>query len=84
MSHAPALQRLAVELSLDADDLAAAHAWLEAYDRWASWSDSVVGQAESQLLWSGFYQQNIDAGWGNPLPIPTPPHPEYTSAHAVT
>jgi hypothetical protein len=31
-----------------------------------------------------YVQQHIDAGWGNPLPIPTPPHPEYTSAHAVT
>lgn len=31
-----------------------------------------------------YIQQYIDAGWGNPLPIPTPPHPEYSSAHAVT
>jgi hypothetical protein len=30
-----------------------------------------------------YIQQHIDAGWGNPLPVGTPPFPEYTSTHSV-
>jgi hypothetical protein len=30
-----------------------------------------------------YIQSHIDAGWGNPLPVTTPPFPEYTSGHSV-
>ena len=30
-----------------------------------------------------YIRQHIDAGWGDPLPLVTPPFPEYTSGHSV-
>jgi hypothetical protein len=30
-----------------------------------------------------YIQQHLDAGWGNPLPVTTPPFPEYSSGHSV-
>jgi hypothetical protein len=30
-----------------------------------------------------FVRSHIDPGWGNPLPLVTPPFPEYTSGHSV-
>ncbi|HEX5579858.1 MAG TPA: vanadium-dependent haloperoxidase [Candidatus Limnocylindria bacterium] len=30
-----------------------------------------------------YIRSYIDAGWGNPLPVTTPPFPEYTSGHSV-
>ncbi len=30
-----------------------------------------------------YIRQYIDQGWGNPLPLTTPPFPEYTSGHSV-
>ncbi|HEX6474373.1 MAG TPA: vanadium-dependent haloperoxidase [Candidatus Limnocylindria bacterium] len=30
-----------------------------------------------------YIRSNIDPGWGNPLPVTTPPFPEYTSGHSV-
>ncbi|HEX5502466.1 MAG TPA: AAA family ATPase, partial [Thermomicrobiales bacterium] len=53
---AGALQRLAAALALDAGDLAAAQAWLEAHDRWLAWSDATLGRAESDLLWAAHYR----------------------------
>jgi DNA-binding CsgD family transcriptional regulator len=44
------LQRLAVELSLDRGDLASARVWLEAHDRWLTWSGAVLGLSEAQAL----------------------------------
>ncbi len=40
------LQRLAVQVALDAGDLPTARAWLEAHDRWLDWSEAVLGRAE--------------------------------------
>jgi DNA-binding NarL/FixJ family response regulator len=47
-----ALQRLAAGLALDAGDLAAARAWLEAHDRWLGWSGAVLGRADGRLGWA--------------------------------
>jgi len=44
------LQRLAVELSLDGGDLAGAREWLEAHERWLTWSGVVLGLSEAQQL----------------------------------
>jgi ATP/maltotriose-dependent transcriptional regulator MalT len=44
------LQRLAVELSLDSGDLASAREWLEAHERWLTWSGAVLGLSEAQVL----------------------------------
>jgi DNA-binding CsgD family transcriptional regulator len=44
------LQRLAVELSLDSGDLASAREWLEAHERWLTWSGAVLGLSEAQAL----------------------------------
>lgn len=30
-----------------------------------------------------YIQEHIDPGWGNPLPVTTPPHPDYLAAHAT-
>jgi hypothetical protein len=30
-----------------------------------------------------YVQEHIDPGWGSPLPLATPPFPEYTSGHSV-
>jgi DNA-binding CsgD family transcriptional regulator/tetratricopeptide (TPR) repeat protein len=51
------LQRLAVALSLDADDLSAARAWLEAHDRWMAWSGAVLGLSEGAVLWARYHHQ---------------------------
>jgi DNA-binding CsgD family transcriptional regulator len=50
------MQRLAVALSLDAGDLAAAWVWLDTHHRWLDWSGAVLGQAEGQLLWARYHQ----------------------------
>ena len=44
------LQRLAVELSFDSGDLASAREWLEAHERWLTWSGAVLGLSEAQVL----------------------------------
>jgi DNA-binding CsgD family transcriptional regulator len=44
------LQRLAVELSFDGGDLAGAREWLEAHERWLTWSGAVLGLSEAQAL----------------------------------
>jgi class 3 adenylate cyclase/tetratricopeptide (TPR) repeat protein len=49
------LQRLAVDLSLDAGDLAGSRTWLEAHDRWIAWSQSLLGQAEGSLSWARYH-----------------------------
>lgn len=49
------IQRLAVELALDAGDLPTATAWLEAHDRWLTWSGAVHGRAEEKLLWARYF-----------------------------
>lgn len=43
------LQVLAVDLALDAGDLAAANAWLEANGRWLAWSGAVAGRVEHEV-----------------------------------
>jgi DNA-binding CsgD family transcriptional regulator len=50
------LQRLAATLALDAGDLPTARAWLEAHDRWLTWSGAVLGQSESQALWAHYHR----------------------------
>ena len=50
------LQRLAADLSLDAGNLPGARAWLEAHDRWLTWSESVLGRAEGQVAWARWHQ----------------------------
>src|SRR5215217_8210270 len=50
------LQRLAVDLCLDAGDLRTARAWLEAHDRWLAWSESVLGRADG-LVCSARWQR---------------------------
>jgi DNA-binding CsgD family transcriptional regulator len=50
------LQRLAVTLALDAGDRSTAQAWLEAHDRWLTWSGAVLGQSEGQALWGRYYR----------------------------
>jgi DNA-binding CsgD family transcriptional regulator len=54
------LQRLAADLCLDADDLPAARAWLEAHDAWLAWSGSVLGRADGQVAWARYHQATGD------------------------
>jgi DNA-binding CsgD family transcriptional regulator len=58
------LQRLAVELCLDASDLPGAQAWLEAHDRWLHWSASVLGQADGRLAWARWHLAAGDTAQG--------------------
>jgi len=55
-----ATQRLAVNLSLDAEDLPGARAWLEAHDRWLDWSGAVLWRSEGRLLWSRYFRERGD------------------------
>ncbi len=55
------LQRLAVDLCLDADDPSAARAWLEAHDRWLAWSGSVLGRADGRVVWARYHRATGDA-----------------------
>ena len=54
------LQRLAVQLALDAGDLDQARAWLEAQDRWLAWGGAVRRQTDAQLLWARYHDANGD------------------------
>ncbi|HEX6737775.1 MAG TPA: AAA family ATPase, partial [Vicinamibacteria bacterium] len=51
-----AVQRLAIEVALDAGDLPAARAWLACRDRWLTWSGAVLGRAEGQLGWAAYHR----------------------------
>jgi DNA-binding CsgD family transcriptional regulator len=53
-------QRLAIRLSLDAGDLDLARRWLRSHDDWLDWSGSVIGQAESLLLWGELHRADGD------------------------
>jgi DNA-binding CsgD family transcriptional regulator len=50
------LQRLAVDLALDARDFPTARAWLTLHDRWFAWMGAVLGLAEGKLLWARFHR----------------------------
>jgi hypothetical protein len=50
------LQRLAVDLCLDAGDLSGARAWLEAHDQWIAWGECLLGLAEGRLAWARYHR----------------------------
>jgi len=50
MHTALTLQCLAARMALDAGDLTAARAWLEALDHWLAWSGATLGQAEGHSV----------------------------------
>ncbi|HET8629990.1 MAG TPA: AAA family ATPase [Thermomicrobiales bacterium] len=50
------LLHLAATLALDAGDLPAARAWLEAHDRWLAWAGAVLGRAEGALGWAAYHR----------------------------
>jgi DNA-binding CsgD family transcriptional regulator len=54
---ATGLQRLAVALALDADDLPAAREWLGAHDRWLTWSEAVLWRSEGRALWARHHRR---------------------------
>lgn len=55
-----AVQRVAATLALDAGDLAAADAWLEAHERWLAWSGAVPGRSEGAQLRARYRAQAGD------------------------
>jgi predicted ATPase/DNA-binding CsgD family transcriptional regulator len=55
-----AIQRLAAELSVDANDLPGARAWLEAHDRWLEWSKAALWRPEGKLLWARYFAKKGD------------------------
>ena len=57
-----ALMRVAAALCLERGDLAAAHAWLAAHDRWLKWSGAVLGQADGQCAWASYALAAADLG----------------------
>jgi DNA-binding CsgD family transcriptional regulator len=54
--QAMAVQRLAIDLALDAGDLPAASAWLASHDAWLAWSGAVRGQADGRRLWARYHR----------------------------
>jgi DNA-binding CsgD family transcriptional regulator len=54
------LQRLAVNLALDAGDTTTAKAWLAAHDRWLDWSDCRLGLAEGSVIWARYHTATGD------------------------
>jgi DNA-binding NarL/FixJ family response regulator len=52
---------LAGDLALDSGDLATAQQWIEAHDRWLTWSGAVLGQSEGEGLWARYYRQGGNA-----------------------
>jgi DNA-binding CsgD family transcriptional regulator len=50
------LQRIAAALALDDGDLATAHAWLAAHDRWLAWSGARLGRSEGRLGWAAYHR----------------------------
>jgi DNA-binding CsgD family transcriptional regulator len=50
------LQRVAAALAIERGDLETGHAWLEALDRWLTWSEAVLGQAERHLAWAHYHR----------------------------
>ncbi|MGA7671509.1 MAG: AAA family ATPase, partial [Nitrolancea sp.] len=53
--YATTLQRLAIELALDAEDYGTALDWLESHDDWLSWNGAVLGRADAQRLWARYH-----------------------------
>lgn len=54
------LIRLAAELSIEENDLSTAITWLEAHDRWLTWSGSVLGQADGRAAWALWHKAADD------------------------
>jgi ATP/maltotriose-dependent transcriptional regulator MalT len=54
--YATAVQRLAVDLALDAGDLTVAAAWLAGHDAWLIWCGAVSGKADGRRLWARYHQ----------------------------
>ncbi len=50
------LQRLAGAVAIDAGTLTTAREWLEAHDRWLSWSGGVLGQSDGDALWAQYHR----------------------------
>jgi DNA-binding CsgD family transcriptional regulator len=71
-----AMGQVAVTLALDAADLLAARAWLDAHDRWLAWSGAVLGQAEGHLGWAAYHRAAGD-------PALAQQHAERALAHAT-
>ncbi len=57
---ATAAQRLAVALAIDLGDITSAGAWLEAHDRWMTWSGAALGQSEHAALWARYERATGD------------------------
>jgi len=71
-----AVTRLAAALLLDAEDVPHAREWLEANDRWLTWSGMAFGQSEGQALWARYYRQAGDM-------VHAREHAERALAHAT-
>jgi DNA-binding CsgD family transcriptional regulator len=54
------LRALAVQLALDAGDLAGARRWLDAFDRWIEWSGGVLGRADAHRCWAEYFRARND------------------------
>lgn len=70
------LQQLAPALALDTHDLPTARAWLDAYDRWLTWTGAVLGRSEGQALWAEYHRQAGE-------PQRAQAHAEAALAHAA-
>jgi DNA-binding CsgD family transcriptional regulator len=54
------LQRLTIDVALDAQDAREAHSWLTAHDRLLHWSGAVLGRAHNRLLWARYQRLTGD------------------------
>ncbi len=51
----------AIEIALDAGDLATARAWLECHDRWMAWSGNIPLTTIGHCLWARYYRVAEDS-----------------------
>jgi len=60
LQNALRIQRLAATLALDAGNTDNTRQWLEAHDRWLTWSGAVLGRADGCLAWARYRRATGD------------------------
>jgi DNA-binding CsgD family transcriptional regulator len=71
-----AVQRGAAALALAAGDTVTARHWLEAHDRWLTWSGALWGRSEGHTLWSYYHRHMGDLEQARD-------HADHALAHAT-
>ena len=57
---AQGMQQLAAEMALESRDLPTAERWLEAGDRWLTWSKALIGRSANAVGWAAYHRATGD------------------------